>query len=159
MIKFFFRLAIVIFITLTSYTLKIFPNDLVISTLYTVASIFLSIGLSLIMTFDFTNIRDESFYKTIKDNVHMVRKTFLIYFGMMSFAYLGATHFIKSTSTWANTETNLFFNIMITPSLLIISIAFSILLLGLLCFIFNFIFLQKLKNDIDERVRESRKSS
>ena len=114
MIKFLFRLAIVISIILTSYTLKIFPNDLVISTLYTVASIFLSIGLSLIMTFDFTNIRDESFYKTIKDNVHMVRKTFLIYFGIMSLAYLGGTHFIKITSPWATTERNLFFDRVMT---------------------------------------------
>ena len=137
------------------YALKIFPNELVLSTLFTVASIFLSIGLSLIITFDFSKIGNDNFYNIIKKNIDRVRKVFLMYFCVMTFAYLAGMYFIKCELSWAVTSIKLL-GMAIVPSQAVISITFSLLLLGLCCFIMNFIHLQKLKNDIDARLRENK---
>lgn len=78
------RVIIVVCLSMMMYALKFFPNELVLSTLFTVASIFLSIGLSIIITFDFSTIKNDEFYHTIKRNIDSVRQLFLVYFGIMT---------------------------------------------------------------------------
>lgn len=142
------RVIIVVCLSMMMYALKFFPNELVLSTLFTVASIFLSIGLSIIITFDFSTIKNDEFYHTIKRNIDSVRQLFLVYFGIMTLSYLAGMHFIKSKgySTFIDLK---FLSFSINFPNIIICITFSLLLFGICCFIINFIDLQKLKNDID----------
>ena len=150
--KNFIRVAIVSFLSWVMYTLNIFPNELVLSTLFTVASIFLSIGLSIIITFDLSIIKNDRFYLIIKNNIDNVRKLFLIYFAIMTCSYLVGVQFIKKDPHIVLIDFNLISFCVDIPNV-VVSIASSLLLFGICCFIINFIDLQKLKNDIDSKHR------
>lgn len=142
-------------ISVGMYALDVSPNELMLSTLFTVASIFLSIGLSLIITFNLVTIDNDTFYLKIKNNINVVRKTFLIYFFIMTIGYLAGIHFLKSKTIDTVLNVN-FIQFHLNVSQFIISIVFSLLLFGVFCFIMNFMDLQKLKDDIDDRLRQKK---
>ena len=151
MITHIYRIILIIFLTFICYFFNYLPNDHIFSTLFTISSIFFSIGISLIITFDLSKISSDKFYFMIKNNINYVRNMFLIYFLIISISYfLGLYHFDNYQST-------ILYNKMILNSINIsnitIQLAFSILVVGILFFIVNFVTLQKLKNDIDSRIR------
>lgn len=153
--KQFIRAIVTMGISVGMYTLDVSPNELMLSTLFTVASIFLSIGLSLIITFNLVIVDNDTFYCKIKNNIHRVRKVFLIYFFIMTIAYLAGMHFLKSKSIDIVFDVS-FIKFHLDVSQFTISIVFSLLLFGVFCFIMNFMDLQKLKDDIDDRLRQKK---
>lgn len=130
------------------YCLNILHNELVISTLFTVASIFVSIGLSLIISFDITSVGNDAFFEKISKNLMEIQHCFLFYYFCIVLAYLAGMSFLRGGDTaWT-------FWPHLHCQRLAVSLCFSLLTLGIAYFIANFCELQKLKNDISSRLRK-----
>lgn len=149
-----YRIIVVIIFSIGLYILGIYPDEIILSTLFTVSSIFLSIGLSLIITFDLIKIKNDSYYNYIKNNINNVRKTFLIYFFVITSAYLISMQMLQCKKELIYTYKINTIHTSINYSIFFIDLMFSLLLFGIFYFIINFIQLQKLKNDIDATLRK-----
>lgn len=149
------RLIIIILLAIGASFLESFPDDLLLSTFFTVASIFFSIGLSIIVTFDFDKIENAIAYEDIKNNINKIRNSFLRFFASIVFAYLFGSYLMQSESQ-INIVKNLIMYTM--PSLMdysikicqfITNLMFSTILISICYFIINFIEMQKLKDAIN----------
>jgi len=152
------RLTIILILATGIYFLGFYPNEILISTLFTVASIFLSIGLTLIVTFDFDKIQNETAYKNIKDNIYKVRNSFLRHFILIIVAYIVGLYFIKFDNKIILVKKLMSYIISFTSYSIeiyqfVTSLMFSIILTSLCYFIINFIEIQKLKDDISTQSR------
>ncbi len=130
-------LSIVFAILISSF----FPNndwEGKIATLYTVAGIMFSIGMSIIVTSSFVKIKHKKIRQNIKAAYNSVRNSYILAFLLVSFLYMFQSSDLKPFHIYKF----IFFNY---TTFLGIVLSFSILF-----FIINFIDLQKLNNQIDE---------
>jgi uncharacterized membrane protein len=136
--------------TFCSSVWAIRPDGFFSSTIYTVSGIMFSIGLGLIVTFNPSGVKNKAYIVALRANIADVRNAFLTHFGLSTVyyvlnQYLSApeyeihTHFIIKLS----------FNWSIFLCLL--------MLYSAVYFVINFIEIQKLNNDIFDRINSEQK--
>ena len=143
------RLIVLGSIAILLSTFKIiYPNNALLSTLYTVCGIMFSIGLSLIVTFNLSNIRNKNYLNTIKNNLKYIRNSFMWYFAIATLAFISENYLPAE---------NLNLYIFQTAKGIQLSwwfIFFVLILFAIFYFIVNFIALQKLNADIYDKINE-----
>ncbi len=143
-----FRFLFIIFLFLIISNL--FPikiDDFFINTIFTVAGIMFSVGLGLIVTFNFAEIKNKKFLNKIRNNLNAVRDSFLQYFTLITLSFVIDYYLRKSELNLTHLyifkyEINLNWSVLVCL-LIIYSVAY---------FIINFIKIQKLKNDIIDKI-------
>lgn len=133
--------------TLLSSTSTIKPDQFFTSTIFTVSGIMFSIGLGLIVSFNLNGVKNKNYIKGLRSNINFVRDNFMIYFSLATACYILDQYF-NSVS----------FIIIDEPSIKItfcLSIFFCLSILYSACyFIINFLEIQKLNNDIFDKINE-----
>lgn len=119
-------------------------DDFFMGTIYTVAGIMFSIGISILVTFNLHGIKKKSFIDKIRLNINQVRNVFIYYFAFSTLLFIIERYLRKSSSN----------NISIYQQgdfCVNINISFAVSFLIFYCifyFILNFLEVQKLNNEI-----------
>ena len=123
------------------------PSAVTLNVLYTVSGILFSVGLGLIITIVPNGVRNKAYIVEIRKSINNVRNYFLVEFFVINFIYIcfsspemAIMEFIKKE------EITLKFDIVLYTG--------TILILSMPYFMFNFLAIQKLNNDIFDRVNQ-----
>ena len=135
------------------------PEPGVMSTLYTVSGIFFSIGLSLIIAFDLSPIKNPILLKKIRATLAGLRGDYIKWFSISTASYLVFTLIEKKEIilnqllTWIPyiEKISSVVNINLTP--VVLNLSLSIQLIAILFFIINFIETQESKDNLSDRIR------
>lgn len=138
-------------VTLTGVGLEISDTTL-LSAFFTIDGIMFSIGLSLIVTFNFSNIKDTDFLKKMRSNLNNVRNLFIFLFSVSSLFFIASLMHPKTIVYLVPiVNEHLQFNPGLFSSLLIFYTIFY--------FIVNFIEIQNLNNDIVDKINNEENNS
>ena len=157
------RLLVIIILTAGIYFLNFPLSEIIFSTLFTVASIFVSIALTLITTFNFDKIKNLEIYKNIRKNLYRLRNSYLRSFLLLIFVYLLGLYFNR-TEQLGNLISSITLLKDYSPVLevyntivskFVTSLALATMLVSICYFIINFLEIQKLKDDINEQARRN----
>ncbi|MDR3706619.1 MAG: hypothetical protein P4L28_12030 [Paludibacteraceae bacterium] len=144
------RILFIIFLSLFfSSILTISLSDFFISTIFNVSGILFSVGLGLIVTFDINDVKNKSFIKEIRNNLNGVRNSFIFYFSLSVFCYI-IDKYLRDNKIFV-------WNINIYDIYIKLnwSVLFCLLMFySIFYFIINFLSIQKLKNDIVDKINE-----
>lgn len=130
-------------------------DDFFMNTIYTVSSIMFSIGLGLIVTFNLQGVKNKTYIKKIRQNLKNVRNKYILYFSISTICLIIDKYFrdmdntiVKESIISLNlTDTfKLSFNIAIFLSLLTFY--------SIIYFIVNFLTIQKLNEDIFDKLNK-----
>ncbi len=144
------RLAVSAFLLLIVATLcssiwAIRPDGFFSSTIYTVSGIMFSIGLGLIVTFNPNGVKNREYLKALRTNITGIRNEFLTHFGLSTCYYILNQYLSKPKyEIHAHFKVDISFSWSIYLCLLMIYSA--------VYFVINFIEIQKLNNDIFDKV-------
>lgn len=116
---------------------------------FTVGSIFFSVGLSLLSSFDLTKITNDDFYCEIISNIQVVRKSFIFHFFLSSICISILYIIEKQNISIAHIFNIWYFNI---KNIIIFTIMYTVI-----NFILNFNTMAGMKDSIDRRIREEQK--
>lgn len=139
------RIFLLMFITgILSYMLDMPLKEGLISTLYNVSGIMFSIGLGLIVSFNLSGVRNRKYIKEIRKNIVNIRNIFIYYFIISTFiyitySYIGVMEF-KYKWLYIKIDTSIF--------------ACMFLLFSIMYFTINFLSIQKLNDEIFDRIAE-----
>ena len=117
------------------------PGDI-----YTVSGIILSVGLSLIVTFNLNGVKNKIYIKRIRENLHSIRSSFIIEFAIATIAYILNKHIRTDFSTKTVFDIEIVFSF---PVLFNIIIFYAIAY-----FITNMISIEKLNEDIFDKIND-----
>lgn len=142
-------LIIVILFVLISIVVSITIDDFFINTIFTVSGIMFSVGLGLIVTFNISGIKNKKYINDLRSNIDSVRNSFLQYFliSTISFIldfYLRQNHIDITTICYKEYHIDLNW-----PILFVLLMLYSIIY-----YIYNFIEIQKLNNEIFDKINE-----
>ncbi len=139
-------LLIICLITiLVSSISMVTPDQFFTSTIFTVSGIMFSIGFGLIVSFNLNGVKNKNYIKELRENINFVRNNFMTYFLLATTCYILDQYFNSVSFTIIDK-----LNIKITFCL---SIFFCLFILYSVCyFITNFIEIQKLNNDIFDKI-------
>ncbi len=126
----------------------IHPNNALLSTLYTVCGIMFSIGISLIVTFNLSNIRNKNYLTIIRRNLTYIRNSFMWHFTIATLAFVGESYLpVENLNLYVfQTKNGIQLNWW--------TIFFVLILFAIIYFIMNFLALQRLTTDIYDRINE-----
>ncbi|MCL0010368.1 UNVERIFIED_ORG: hypothetical protein EC838_2784 [Providencia alcalifaciens] len=122
------------------------PDTFLLSTLYTVCGIMFSIGLGLIVTFNMNGVKNKSYINKIRKNLTSVRDSFLIYF-VISTTCLVLGQYLNDVDVKFEVKGTV---ITISPVMLF----FSLIIYSIIFFIINFLEVQKLSQDIFDKINQ-----
>jgi len=126
------------------------PDGFFSSTIYTVSGIMFSIGLGLIVTFNPSGVKNKEYILALRENIADVRNAFLTHFGLSTVYYVLNQYLTNPKyEIHAHIVVNISFSWSIFLCLLMIYSA--------IYFIINFIEIQKLNNDIFDRINSEQK--
>jgi hypothetical protein len=141
-------ILLIVFIILSALIEKQL-DDFFMNTIYTVAGIMFSIGIGLVVTFNLHGIKNKSYIKTIRSNLNEVRNSYILYFSISTVLYI--------TDKYLRDEQNsiITFRIKEMSFNLNISLLFLLIMLySIAYYIGNFLALQKLNDDIFDKLNE-----
>ena len=122
-----------------------------VSTLYTVVGFMFSIGLSLVVTFNIGNVKNPTYIRYIRNNIHKIRSNFIIYFLSSTICYITNYYFDERLKEQLSKALVLFniqtINIQFDFSLL----ASIVILYSIAYIIVNFIAMQKLNDELFDK--------
>ena len=150
--KILIRIAIIVTIFLAiSVVIPIEFDNFFINTIFTVAGIMFSVGLGLIVTFNIGYIKNKSYIIKIRGSINNVRNSFLKYFTLVTICYV-LDYYLRQSESNITTLHVLEQDISLNWSIL-----FCLLMIySIVYFIINFIEIQKLNNDIvDKLIKEN----
>lgn len=129
-----------------SILIEIELDDFFLNTIYTVSGIMFSVGFGLIVTFQISGVKNKVYISDIRKNINRVRNSFLIYFVISTFCFICDYYFRhKKVNILKLNYDNI--NVQFDFSIL-----FSLLMLySIIYYVFNFIEIQKLNNDIYDK--------
>lgn len=141
---------LLIFTTLCSSVWAIRPDGFFSSTIYTVSGIMFSIGLGLIVTFNPGGVKNRDYIIALRENIANIRNAFLIHFGLSTVYYV-----LNQYLSQPKYELHAHFYVNVSFSW---SIFLCLLMLySSVYFVINFIEIQRLNNDIFDRVNAEQK--
>ena len=136
LIRFFLLILIA---SIFGYMLDMPLKEGLISTLYNVSGIMFSIGLGLIVSFNLSGIRNREYIKEIRKNIANIRDVFISYFVVSTLIYIGIIDF-RYKSFYIKIDCSIF--------------ACILLLFSIIYFTINFLSIQKLNDEIFDRITE-----
>lgn len=122
------------------------PDDFFMSTIYTVTGIIFSIGLSLIVTFSLHGLKNKSYINHLRKNLFYIRQSFIVYFSIATLCYILDKYIGKEffSKTIFNHDVKFSFSIL-----------FCLLIFyAIIYFIVNLLAIQKLNNDLFDKINE-----
>jgi hypothetical protein len=124
-----------------SYFVPVFTvNNTTLNTLYTVAGIMFSIGMSLSVTSNTSGVRNKTIRNRIRKNMNQVRNFFIYHFLLTSLCYI--IYLYKET-----------INIKAFTYKIDV-LALVIIIMSIIYYIVNFIAIQRLNEQIEEAINE-----
>lgn len=144
---------IIIFMTVALSSLSdVRPDNFFISTIFTVSGIMFSIGLGLITTFNLNGVKNRNYIKTIRANINTVRNSFICYFLITTICYVLDQYISFNDIT--------IFQSKYVICIFNFPILFCLFMFYAVCyFIVNFLEIQKLNNDIFDKVNEENENN
>ena len=138
-------IAAIICIVLSLIPLQ--PTEITLNILYGLIGVLFSVAMSLIITFDGSKIRNSDLKKSIRNSIHDTRNNFLVIFAASSIFFVVYSLLPKSIQhvIWLEIGT---FKLSSTWS---VSILFF-LLYTIIVLIYNYIDLQQLYEDIEDKL-------
>ncbi len=139
-----------IFLVLSIICASFFENDpkeSFLNTVYTISGIMFSIGMGVLCTLNPDKIKNDVYYRAIKENVISVRNSYITYFSLISAFYL-----IFQLYPVLRLDLFTIKDIVITMKISYVAILLNIL--GILYFIANFIEIQRLGFEISDKTRQ-----
>jgi hypothetical protein len=124
------------------------PSAATLNVLYTVAGILFSVGLGLIITIVPNGVRNETYIAEIRSTINDVRNRFFAEFFLITLAYVC----FSAPENW--TVIKLIHKEELTLKFDIVLYTGAMLILSLPYFMCNFLAIQKLNNDIFDRVNQ-----
>ena len=142
--KFFFRFLLLIVASTTISSLSDWEVPIeVLSTFYTVAGIMFSIGLGVIAGFDLRDIKNKEYLCIIRNIIGEARENFILFFAL---ATLGQLLYQSVKDKKFALDFSIQFNCGVFITLIVLFTIFY--------FVVNFIQLQKLRNQIIDKILE-----
>ena len=142
---FIFCLSIVIGSIFPNYS----PSASLLNTFFTVSGIMFAIGLGLIVGFSPDGVKNQSYLKRIRSNINNVRNNFLIEFVIVSVCFVASSLALNS-----------FELVIYGPVKISFLIYFGLqTFISIFYFSFNFLTIQKLRDDIFDRLLQEEKTS
>lgn len=125
------------------------PTEITLNILYGLIGVLFSVAMSLIIAFDGSKIRNSDLKKNIRDSIHDTRNNFLVLFSASSIFFVVYSLLPKSLLhvEWLEIKT---FKLYSTWS---VSVLFF-LLYTIIALIYNYIDLQQLYEDIEDKLTE-----
>lgn len=118
------------------------PNASLLNTVFTVSGIMFSVGLGLIVSFSPDGVRNSSYLQRIRKNINNVKNSFFVEFFIVVLCYVLSTLPLPLNGI-----------IFIWKIKINLPLFFSIqILLSIFYFAINFLSIQKLKNELFDRV-------
>jgi hypothetical protein len=143
-------LVISVLFVIISLVCPMHPDEFFINTIFTVSGIMFSVGLGLIVTFNISGVKNGKHIKQLRTNINKVRNSFIIYFLITTISYI-LDKYLRDSKTLSAS-----FQIGNTHIELNWSVLFCLLMLySIIYYVANFIEIQKLNNDIFDKVNES----
>lgn len=132
------------------YNIEVTKTDHFINTLYTVSGIMFSIGFGLVVTFNMQGVKNQSYIRKIRSNINEVRNSYLSIFAITTLFYV-CESFLRDNKLnlikiWKFNSFNLTIDIYISTCLFI--------LLSITYYIFNFLSIQSLNNEIFDKLND-----
>lgn len=125
------------------------PDDFFINTIFTVSGIMFSVGLGLIVTFNMNGVKNKTYIHKLRHNVNKVRKQFILYFFLTTVCYITDKYLrIKELSITYLSFKGI--HIKLNWSILLC----VIMLYSIVYYVINFSAIQKLNNDIFDKINE-----
>jgi len=141
-------ILLIVFIVLSALIKKQL-DDFFMNTIYTVAGIMFSIGIGLVVTFNLHGIKNRSYIKTIRENLNEVRNSYILYFSISTVLYI-ADKYLRDEQ-----NTIITFSVGEMSFSLNLSLLFLLIMLySIAYYISNFLALQKLNDDIFDKLNE-----
>lgn len=139
----------ILFMILSTFVFSSFtdvkPDNFFLNTCFTVSSIVFSVGLSVIVTFNLTGVKNRYFIDKIRDAIHNMRNKFISNFFMVVIIYLFGNYMnINNIKIISISGFDIMFDLSTFFCMMII--------LSVAYFIVNFLEMQKLNEDIFDRV-------
>ncbi|WP_101774949.1 hypothetical protein [Pasteurella oralis] len=128
------------------------PSTSTLNVLYTVAGILFSVGLGLIITIVPSGVKNPSYIAEIRGAINKVRNRFFIEFFLITLAYIS----FSEPKNWEVIKIVLYEEIALKIDLVLYTEIF--LILSLPYFMYNFLSIQKLNNDIFDKVNQENKN-
>lgn len=124
-------------------------DNFFINTLYTLSGIMFSIGLGLTVTFNPTGVKNENYIRKIRDNLNDVLKVYIIYFSITTIIFITEKYL-------RDFNLNILSIKIFNKSFKFNFSTFSclILLYSIFYYILNFLEIQKLNNDIFDKLNK-----
>jgi hypothetical protein len=137
-------IVVLIVFTILSMLIKFNIDDFFMNTIFTVLSIMFSIGLGILVTFNLHGARKKSFISKIRRNINLVRDSYIYYFSISTLLYIIEKYVRKSKNNLIDLFSNDNIDIQIDFSFVVC----FFLLYAIFYFIFNFLQVQKLNEEI-----------
>ncbi len=127
-------------------------SDITLNILYGVIGVLFSVGMSLIISFNSSNLNNPIHKKSIRDSIHDVRNSFLCIFSVSTFFFVAYSLMDDNCQThvWINKE-----NIMLTSTWPLSVLLF--LIYSVIALIKSYVELQKLFEDIEDKMQKEKK--
>lgn len=144
-------LIIILIITLIASNFCIFKlDDYFMTAIFSITGIMFSVGIGLIVTFNFNQIRNKKIILNLRRNLKKVRNSYIVFFGLSTLWYI-LDYYIRKADLFF-TEIHLASNISLQLNL---SIFFLLCMLcSILYFILNFLSIQKLNDDLLDEINK-----
>jgi hypothetical protein len=118
-----------------------------LNTLFTVGSIFFSLGLSIVVTFDLSKVKNQKYLNEIKDKLNTIKKnilqTFCISTVILIISHIKIFNYIRTIPFYC-------FEFKIST----IGFFYSVIIYSLMIYVLNFLSLEKSRQYLDEKIRE-----
>ncbi len=127
------------------------PAEMTLNILYGIIGVLFSVGMSLIIAFNGSNIVNIDLKEQLRENIHKVRNNFLFVFFLGSLYYIG---FSLLKDEWKQTYIviNENMHICCTWAMSVL----SILVYSIIALISNYIQIQQLYEDIEDRIHQEK---
>ncbi|SEG39059.1 hypothetical protein SAMN05421847_2169 [Halpernia humi] len=149
MIKKYRDIFLLIIVFAIAITINVNISAVFINTVYTVVGIMFSIGLGVIVTFNLQGVRNKNIIVFFRNNLLKLRNSYIKYFVITTVLFLVDNFFRESKNNIKEIQfknISLNFDISVFVSL--------IMFFCILYFIYNFILLQKLNDDIYDELNK-----
>lgn len=128
------------------------PPDTTLNILYGIIGVLFSVGMSLIIAFNGSNIVNPDLKAQLRDNMHYVRNNFLFVFFISSLFYVG---FSLLDDDWEQTDIikNEDMHINCTWAMSVL----SMLIYSIIALISNYVQIQQFYEDIEDKIHEEQR--
>lgn len=132
--------------------IPILPTDTTLNILYGIIGVLFSVGMSLIIAFNGSNIVNPDLKSQLRDNMHKVRNDFLFVFFICSLFYIGFS-LLKDEWKQIDIVKNEDVHIYCTWAMSVL----TMLIYSIIALISNYVQIQQFYEDIEDKIHEEQR--